>query len=467
MDYAQAYEWLIGTMRHGSRLGLERMHDLLEHLGHPEKKLRFVHLAGTNGKGSTTSFTASILAAADLKVGLFISPYLERFGERIRILDGRAGLNRWQEDPTTGEFRDEDLVRWAETLQQAIKELELPENQHPTHFELLTLMAFLHFAAEACDIVVLETGLGGTKDATNIIPGAIVHIITTISYDHEDVLGHEIRQIAENKAGIIKAPTPVILYDPRDGVLSPEEAQIVREVMEERCEQIGAPLEIVSSEAVSTESRSIDYQVFKHYPTGLELTTRLVADFQTENAALALAATRHILSNEVYFDAAILGVSLAQWPGRFELILRDPPVIIDGAHNPESTAALVRNLRALLPGRKLYTVVGLLEDKDYATMLRLYFEHPSLIKTHCLCLEARNPRALNPQALAEHIAAIDPLLEVKVGTWDELQEFLLQAHEDQAVVVAWGSFYLIGPLKTEVRRAYNRAQNNEVKHEIS
>lgn len=467
MDYAQAYEWLIGSMRHGSRLGLERMHDLLEYLGHPEKKLRFVHLAGTNGKGSTTAYTASILAAADLKVGLFISPYLERFGERIRILDGRADLDRLQVDPTTGEFREEDLIRWAETLQGAIRDLKLPENEHPTHFEILTLMAFLHFAAEDCDIIVLETGLGGTKDATNIIPEAVVHIITTISYDHEDILGHEIRMIAENKAGIIKAPTPVILYDPRDGVLSAEEAQIVREVIEARCEEVGATLEIVSNEAVSTISRTIDDQVFQHYPTGLELTTRLVADFQAENAALALAATRHILSNEDYFEAAALGVSSARWPGRFELILRDPPIIIDGAHNPESTAALVRNLRALLPGQKLYTIVGLLEDKDYETMLRLYFENPALVKTHCLCLEAQNPRALDPDSLAERIKAIDPLLEVKAGSWESLKTFIAQAREDKAVIVAWGSFYLIGPLKTEVLRAYNETLNKEVKHEIS
>lgn len=467
MDYAQAYEWLIGSMRHGSRLGLERMHDLLEHLGHPEKKLRFVHLAGTNGKGSTTAFTASILAAAGLKVGLFISPYLERFGERIRILNGLEDLERWQEDPSIGEFREEDLIRWAEILQQAIRELQLSEQQHPTHFELLTLMAFLHFAAEECDIVVLETGLGGTKDATNVIPSALVHIITTISYDHEEILGHEIRQIAENKAGIIKSPAPVILYDPRDGVLTAEEAQIVREVIEERCEEVGATLEIVSNEAVTTKSRAIDHQVFQHYPTGLELTTRLAADFQTENAALALAATRHILAIEDYFEAAQVGVALAQWPGRFELILRDPPVIIDGAHNPESTAALVRNLRTLLPGQELYTVVGLLEDKDYETMLRLYFEHPGLVKTHCLCLEAQNPRALNPQALADRIQAIDPLLDVKSGTWEELEAFLLRARKDQAVVVAWGSFYLIGPLKTEIRRAYNKSQDNEVTHEIS
>lgn len=467
MEFTEAYEWLIGSMRHGSRLGLERMYDLLEYLGHPEKKLRFIHIAGTNGKGSTTAFTASILAAADLKVGLFVSPYLERFGERIRILDGRDDLERWQEEPSIGEFRDEDLIRWTKVLQAAIKELQIPEQEHPTHFEILTLMAFLHFAEEDCDIVVLETGLGGTLDATNIIPGALVHIITTISYDHEDVLGQEIGMIAENKAGIIKVPAPVILYDPRDGVLSPEEAQTVRRVIEERCEKIGAQLEVVSSEAVSTLTRSIEQQVFRHIPTDLELTTRLVSDFQTENAALALAATRHILSQQDYLEAAPIGISSALWPGRFELILRDPPVIIDGAHNPESAAALVRNLRALLPGQKLYTVVGLLEDKDYETMLRLYFEHPGLIKTHCLCLEAQNPRALNPEALAERVKDIDPQLDVKAGSWDDLQTFLAQAREDKAVVVAWGSFFLIGPLKTEVRKAYNGTQSNEVKHEIS
>ena len=281
--FKSAFKWVVAGERHGERLRIEGMRVVLEALGHPEKKLRFVHLAGTNGKGSIAAYVASILAAAGFKVGLFISPYLERFGERIRVLDGLTSLERLQTKPDEGELSPEALVHWVDVLQSTLRDLPLSKDHDPTHFEILTLMSFLHFADQACDIVVLETGMGGTYDVTNVIPDAEVHIISTISYDHMAVLGHTIRSIAENKAGIIKGPHPVVLYNPHDTVLKPAEAATVLDVVETRAKEFGAPLEIVSQTTIQSLSRSTDGQTFLYKPNG-RFMRRLAADVQAENA---------------------------------------------------------------------------------------------------------------------------------------------------------------------------------------
>lgn len=337
MTYQEALEYLAQTEMMGSHLGLDRMRALLERLGSPERRLKFVHVAGTNGKGSTAALLDACLRQAGYRVGLYTSPHLVRYNERFRV-DGKP-------------ISDEALA--SVTARVKAEADRLPES--PAQFELLTCAAFCAFEEAGCDIVVLEVGLGGRLDATNVIPVPEVAVITHIGLEHTELLGDTLEAIAREKAGIVKSGGAVVLADP--------EKSVVR-VTEEICRERGAALTLAPS-AVPV-SRSLAGQRFCWGSYG-ELTLSLLGAHQLQNAAAALTALEVLQKRGWQIPEAAVrrGLETAVWPGRFECVSIHPALLIDGGHNPQCAEAIAAALRDYFPGRKCRFLVGILADKDF------------------------------------------------------------------------------------------------------
>ena len=346
-------------------LGLGRTYELLERLGNPQDCLKFVHVAGTNGKGSTCAFTAEILQQAGYKVGLFTSPYIITFEERIRV----DGVNIPYD-------RLHDITLKVKAAAEAMSE-------HPTEFELMTAVGFKYFAEEACDICVVEVGLGGRLDSTNIIASPEVCVITPIALDHTGMLGDTLGAIAGEKAGIIKPGCPVV-----SAAQEPE----AREVIERVAAENGCPIRFVDLAALSGGVDDFTYRSREH------LQSSLLGSYQIENAALAIEIADALA--EVGWnvsDADVrAGLANTRWPGRFERVRRNPDVIIDGGHNPQGATALARSLDDVYPGRKVHFIVGILADKDYRTMLHTMLPYAASVTT----VTPPSPRALDAADLA-------------------------------------------------------------------
>ena len=370
IEYLDSFSWL------GSKLGLERMHELMHSLGNPQDSLKFIHIAGTNGKGSTSCFIASILQAAGYKVGLFTSPFIHCFNERMQI------NGNW--------ISDEDL-------QEVVADIRIHADSmqdHPTTFELVTAVALKWFAVKNCDIVVLEVGMGGTYDATNIIKAPEIAVITSIDMDHMEYLGNTIDEIAKNKAGIIKPGCKVAAARQK-----PEALAVLRYIAAD-CD---ATLTQIDADAIKPISFDQNRQQFSYGAYG-NLSIGLLGHYQMENAALAITAINLLNAGNAggfeVTDAAIYkGLELAKWPGRFELVPSMPTVIIDGGHNAQGGRALAKNLARYFPKKDITIVAGLLEDKDKEAILSPILP---LVK-QAYTITPDNPRALHADSLARYI----------------------------------------------------------------
>ena len=344
MIFSEAMEFIHAESWRGSQLGLERMRELMNRLGNPQNELRFVHIAGTNGKGSVCAMLSEILFRAGYRTGRFISPFVERFRERIRV--DKADIS---EDELTA------LVQFVKPHVEAMKE-------KPTEFELITGIAFLYFKNKGCDIVVLEVGLGGRLDATNIIPPPEVAVITNIGIDHEDILGHTLEEIVVEKAGIIKRNTKVVVC---------KQDEVIRNVIQNRCVEMDADISITDVDQRVIVSSSLDCQVM-HYRHRKELKLRLLGRYQFDNLMLVLD-TVDLLIRKGYTvpDSAIYrGIEVVKWPGRFEVIHKQPICIVDGAHNPKGVEAFIQGIEEYFPDKKITFVMGVMKDKDYKEMVR-------------------------------------------------------------------------------------------------
>ena len=401
MDYLEAQDYLKSSLAFGIRLGLDRMRRLVSLLGHPERQCRFIHLAGTNGKGSTAAYCAAILASANLRVGIFTSPYLIRLTERIRVIDGRSGLEALFGDESHGEIDSQAFAEQMSRVAGCVDQMLAEGLERPTEFELLTAVAFLHFAKSNCDIVVLETGLGGRLDSTNVIENPLAVIITALGYDHMDRLGATMAEIAAEKGGVIKSDAPVFLYNPFDLDLTGDQAQTALSIISDQCKRQGADLHLVSAEDVMLESFGWDGQRFREADSGKVYQTVLLGLFQPVNAMLAASACQ---STGLVDDASVReGIRLARWPGRLELMRRHPPLILDGAHNPQSCRALSQALGRLVQGQPVVYLAGMLADKDYPAMLSQVLFNPSCPAVGFVSVAPDSPRALSAELLAETV----------------------------------------------------------------
>jgi dihydrofolate synthase/folylpolyglutamate synthase len=393
VTYAEAIQFLHSLQLFGASFGLETTFRLAELAGNPQNKLRFIHVAGTNGKGSTCAMLESIYRAAGLRVGLYTSPHLVSFRERIQI--NRALIS------------EDDVVRLVSEARRWLE--KFPANSHPTLFEVVTVMALRYFVERECDLVIWETGLGGRLDATNIVV-PLASVITNVQFDHEKWLGNTIEEIAREKAGIIKPRVPV--------VTAAEGAAL--EVIRETSQRLLAPLHIVSDAK-------------KRHVVGLR------GEHQRANAAVAVATVEALTGTIAVTDAAIdKGLASVDWPARFQVIHRGPQtIILDGAHNPAGIDALAATLRAEGHGRPLTFVLGMLEDKNWQRVC----ETLAPLAAKLLLVPVASQRSALPEKLASVCLAANP--SAKIFVKNSLTEAFAATKDDNFVVVT-GSLYLVG-----------------------
>lgn len=377
MDWNEAIALLHGANWKHTKIGLERMRDFMHALGDPQEKLRYVHIAGTNGKGSACVMTQSILTAAGFRTGLYISPHLDQFNERISI-DGET-------------ISDADLRRLAARVRAAAETL----GEEPTDFEMITAMAFCWFEEQHCDLVVFEVGMGGRLDATNVISHPEVCAIMHIGLDHTEFLGDTVEQVAAEKAGILKPGADCVLYHQLPGVID-----VVQQRFADVNPDAAARLVITDPTAFTARTRTIDGQVFD-YRNRPELRIQLLGNYQMENAMAVLDIIDCLQRRGwgITENAIRAGLAQATWPGRFEVLSREPLLIVDGAHNPNGVEALVDTIRAYFPDQKINFVMGVMKDKDYHTMLRLIAPFAARFITELPDAH----RALRPEALKSEI----------------------------------------------------------------
>ena len=411
LDYIQSVCWK------GMMPGLERVTELLDKMGNPQKDLKFVHIAGTNGKGSTAAMTASILRKAGYRTALYTSPYIYQFGERMQV-DGEL-------------IPDDELI----AITEYVKPLADTMAETPTEFELITAIAFEFFKRRKCDIVVLEVGLGGLLDATNVISTPEVAVITNIGLDHTDILGNTLDEIAFNKAGIIKENGHAVIYRGTPGV---------EKVFEDTCRERNTKLKKADFEDLKLKSHDLFEQVFDcgeykdiHLP--------LLGDHQLHNAAvvLAIAETLQEIGWKITKQNIYDGIRDVSWPGRFDIVCRDPLFIIDGGHNPQCLEALVKNIQDYLTGRRVIALTGVLADKDYGDMYKPVLPYIEQF----VCVTPPNPRRLIATELAEHLQNVG----AKATACDTIPEGVKKAMElagSDGVVLCFGSLYTIGDIRS-------------------
>ena len=398
--------------------GLERTRALLAALGNPEKALKFVHITGSNGKGSTAAMLASVLQRAGYRTGLYTSPHLLRFHERMRV-NGE-------------EIDDNSLISLTNTVRNAAESM----SEMPTGFEIMTAIAFLYFVQEQCDIVSLEVGLGGRMDSTNVIPAPEVCVVANIGLEHTAILGDTVEKIAAEKCGIIKHGAHAVLFGQSEGV---------ENVAREKCAQEGVALTITAQEKLERISSSLDGQEFKYRGRG-PYHLRLLGEYQLLNALTVIDVCNALRSrgwDKLTDEAIDEGLSHAQWPGRLELLRRGPDFIVDGAHNPQCVDALMDSLAALYGDKKLIFLTGVLRDKDWQQMLRRALP---LAKAFVV-ITPPSARALDENELAAWLNAQGVQAVPAKDTDDGVRRALALAGEDDAIC-SWGSLYFTG----EVRR---------------
>lgn len=417
MNAQEAIEYIHSFFWKGSIPGLSRTQELLRRMGNPEKKLKFVHIAGTNGKGSTAAMTASILQKAGYRVGLYTSPYIYRFNERIQV-NGQ-------------QIADEDVAAVTEYVKRFAEAME----EKPTEFELVTAIGFEYFARQSCDIVVLEVGMGGALDSTNVIETPEVAVITNIGLDHTDYLGDTVEKIAETKAGIFKEGGHAVVYRGTEGVEA---------VFERVCAERKVSLKKADFDSLVLRSHSLEGQVFD-CGNRKELFLPLLGDHQLHNAAVVLSVADTLIEKGWNITEQNIrdGIRDVKWPGRFDIVGRKPLFIIDGGHNPQCIDALVTNIRDYLAERNIIALTGVLADKDYGEMYKPMMPYIQ----EFVCITPPNPRKLEATELAEHLrrvgATATPCETIPQG----VQMAIEKAGKD-GVVLCFGSLYTIGDIRS-------------------
>ncbi len=415
MDYQEALAYIDGVAWFGSRPGLSRVTELLHRLGDPQNRLKFVHIAGTNGKGSCAAMLASVLKTAGYKTGLFTSPYLFRFNERMQI---------------NGREIDNDIL--ADVVTRVSIPAEIMED-HPTEFELMTAAAMLWYAEEGCDIVVLEVGLGGRFDATNVISRPEVSVIMNIGLDHTKILGDTVEKIAAEKAGIIKAGCPCVLYQQSDSV-----TQVIRQ----RCGEVGAELHIADFSAIKTEFDSLEGQVFTY--KGEAYAIPLLGAHQLKNAAVVIetAETLRRRGWKLPHEDVEHGLYAVSWPARFEVVSDGPCFVVDGGHNSQCAQTVAENLKKYFPGCRRVLLIGVLADKDYRSLADILAPEAD----EFVCVTPNSDRALPAEELAQVLRPYGKPVTVCESIKEGVSAAIDAAGQD-GMVCAVGSLYMVGEIR--------------------
>ena len=412
MTYDEAIEYIHSVSWRGSRPGLSRIEELCRLIGDPQDKLRFVHVAGTNGKGSFCCMLAEVLRASGYKTGLFTSPFVQSFCERMRV-DGQN-------------IDGQSLADVTEFVRQYADKMDDP----PTEFELITAIAFEYFRREEGDIVVLEVGLGGWLDSTNIINTPILSVITEISLDHTAFLGDTVEKIAAEKAGIIKDGVPV-LFTGTDAR--------ARSVIDDAAKGYGSRVYTPDYGSVSVTLSSVRGSRFD-YGEERDYEIPLAGTYQPRNAAAVIEAARILKSIGYRTDEEAIrrGLASAVWHARFELLCDDPVIIYDGGHNPQGVSAAFDSIATYFPGERITALSGVMADKDVAALV----ETSSPFIAHMYTVKPDNPRALDAGEYAglyaSHGVPVTPCASVREG----VAAAIADAKENSRPLFIFGSLYL-------------------------
>ena len=447
-EFSNGVSQLARLQRFGIKLGLERIKEMAAFLGHPEKGLKIIHVAGTNGKGSAAAMVAYILEAAGFRVGLFTSPHLADWQERLAILKGK-GLSF---------ISKKEFAEGIEKARPVISKLKREKNG-PTVFEALTALAFDYFAAKKVDFAVMEVGLGGRLDATNI-GNPLVSVITNVSLEHTEYLGKTKERIAKEKAGIIKGGGVVI---------STEKDPKILEIIKGRCKRkkvkfikVGKDIKILSFRIIQPKGKSpkswggvITVKGLKGIYSNLKLS--LGGEYQAENAAIAIGAVESLsfFGIEIHRQAIRRGLESVYWPGRLELISTRPMVLLDGAHNPSAAVAVAKTLKKLRGYKESFLIFGCLKDKDADGILKAFLP----LVNRVVITQPQNSRALAAKIISQNLNKYGRSGVVK-GRVKEALKYALNQAKIKDLILITGSLYLAG----EVARAFRQQKETGKKN---
>lgn len=424
LKYEDALKYITGKKKFGEKNGLDGIRRLCDKMGNPQKELKFVHVAGTNGKGSTSVYIATVLEKAGYKTGLFTSPFIYEFNERIKI--------------NNENIKDDELVEILTEIKSVIDELEAEGFPAPTEFEVITAMAFLYFNKKKCDIVVLEVGLGGRFDSTNIIENPLVSVICSIGFDHMQYLGKTLGDIAFEKCGIIKEGRPVVNY--------PYQKKEARETVERIAIERNSELICCDADSIVIKKSDLRGNIFD--ACGIEnAETKLCGVHQIYNASVAIMALKELVKQGYKIDNDIIkeGIKDTRWPARMETLSENPRLIFDGAHNSDGMEAFVNNVNELAKDKRKIIILGMVKDKDYGSCIEMVGAIADVLITTTLS----NPR--------KEIA--DKLMEKASGTecekyvTDNVGEALNKAfslYRDDCIIFAVGSLYMANEIKMKI-----------------
>ena len=420
MNYAQAREYMESINQYGSVLGLENIRELLGRLGNPQEKLSLIHVAGTNGKGSVVSYLSTIYSKAGYQVGRYVSPTICKYRERIQI------NQRYIEK--------EEFAEGITIIKEIIEEMVAEQLPHPTPFEVETALAVWYFEKKKCQMVILECGMGGSLDATNVMEKKICTVFASISRDHMGFLGETLEEIAKNKAGIMRKGVPAV---------SMAQSEPVKKVLMEKAKKEGVPLFLADVKEATILETGIEKQRFS-YDNYENIEISLAGIHQISNAVLALKVIE-VLKDKgfpISKEAVYEGFAQTKWVGRFTTIYEQPRIIVDGAHNEDAAKKLAESIRENLKGKRVIFLMGVFKDKEYEKIV----EHTAVFASQIITFTIpENERALNGLELAyavrkynENVTAADSLKEA-------LDMALLFA-EKEDVIIAFGSLSFIGKL---------------------
>ena len=425
MNYEETIAYIHSAYWTGSKDGLERTRELLELLGNPQDELRFVHVAGTNGKGSTCAMLASVLQAAGYRTGLYTSPFVNRFNERIAI-NGTP-------------IPDQDLVDLFERIKPVVDAM----SKKPSEFELINCAGMLYFKEQKCDVVVLEVGMGGEFDSTNVIKTPLLTIITAMGFDHMKYLGDTMTEIASAKAGIIKPNGTTLIYG-----MNPE----ADKVFEDTCRRVGSRLVVtdhgrIRDLAHTLRGHDLSFGGYEH------IHLPLIGSHQVRNAAVVLTAVEELQKAGLAIpDRAVYeGMASVRWPARMELLSEEPVFLLDGGHNPHGFQAAAETLKELFPQQKVTVMMGVMADKDHGDMIRTLLP----LAKRFVTVRPESPRAMTAEALAEEIRSLGGEAEPAGAVRNGVETLLKQAQPDD-VLLAIGSLYMAGDVRAAMGKGTNK-----------
>jgi len=435
MNYQEVLDYVDELKKYGSVPGLDSVAGLCGKLHNPQDSLKFIHIAGTNGKGSVVAFCSEILKAAGYRVGRYISPTIFEYRERIQI-NGRS-------------ISKKELCELMELMKGKCEELVAEGKPHPTVFELETAMAFYYFKEHECDLVVLETGMGGLLDATNVIKTTIVEVFTSISLDHMGVLGKSLSQIAENKAGIMKPGSRAAALKGDDEVM---------QVLRRKAEELGVMLTVVDPAERTGVKSSLEKQSF-HYGGYRDLTITMAGKYQIENAMLAVRTIEELMKAgfPVKESAIYKGLLCAKWPGRFQVLGKKPLFIADGAHNRDGAARLAESVRFYFTNRRIIYIIGILRDKEQREILKVTCP----LAQQILTVPTPGERGLSSYELA----CVAGEYHSNVTSVDSVQEAVELAYllaDKDTVIIAFGSLSYLGNLIRFVESVSDKKRRKDI-----